>query len=127
MKTPLPASLSLAVLAALAVASGALMAQATQATQADVPAARPAPSPPSVTGSTTLTTTPEAPVTIKSHLPDSVVGEYRIDMAALDRNGDGRLSPTEAAGNATLDAEFLAVDANADGVLDGDELADWVR
>ncbi|MBJ6980111.1 hypothetical protein JG616_12380 [Luteimonas sp. MC1782] len=69
----------------------------------------------------------EPQVTITSSAPDSVVGEYRIDMAALDTNGDGRLSRAEARPNATLTAEFRAVDSNGDGALDATELRGWMR
>ena len=55
------------------------------------------------------------------------MGEYRIDMAALDTNGDGRLSRAEARPNATLTAEFRAVDSNGDGTLDATELKGWMR
>ncbi|QDW67939.1 hypothetical protein FPZ22_10435 [Luteimonas granuli] len=69
----------------------------------------------------------EPQVTITSSTPDSVIGEYRIDMAAMDRNGDGVLSRAEARGNATLTAEFNAVDNNNDGALDAHELKGWMR
>src|SRR5690606_28638102 len=66
-------------------------------------------------------------VTFTSSPPDSVVGDYRIDMATLDGNGDGRLSRAEARANATLSAEFAAVDNNNDGVLDAGERRGWRR
>ena len=74
-----------------------------------------------------MTSSAEAQVTVTSSPPDSVVGEYRIDMAAMDRNGDGRLSRAEARSNATLTAEFAAVDNNRDGALDAHELKGWMR
>ena len=66
-------------------------------------------------------------VTITSSQPDSVVGQYRIDMAALDSNGDGRLTRAEANPNPTLSAEFAAVDNNSDGLLDAGELKGWMH
>jgi len=69
----------------------------------------------------------EPQVTITSSAPDSVVGDYRIDMAALDANGDGRLTRAEARPNATLSAEFAAVDNNGDGMLDSGELKGWMN
>lgn len=69
----------------------------------------------------------EPEVTITSSHPDSVVGDYRVDMAALDGNGDGALSRSEARPNATLTAEFDAVDNDHDGRLTADELKGWMR
>ena len=84
--------------------------------------------PPSTTASSAPAIASVAPeVTITSSAPDSVVGDYRIDMARMDTDGDGRLSRAEASANATLAAEFAAVDANGDGVLDAQELKGWQR
>jgi hypothetical protein len=95
------------------------------ASQARDAASAPAPLTP------TAPTSPAAPVeplvTVNSLPPDSVVGEYRIDMASLDRNADGRLTRREASPNATLTAEFRAVDVNGDGMLDSSELKGWMR
>ncbi|NZA26704.1 hypothetical protein H0E84_09925 [Luteimonas sp. SJ-92] len=66
-------------------------------------------------------------VRISSHLPDSVVGDYRVDFAALDANGDGRISRAEARTNASLTAEFHVADSNGDGRLTPDELSGWTR
>ena len=68
----------------------------------------------------------QAPVTVNSVPPDSVVGEYKIDFAAMDRNGDGNLSRAEASSNATLTQEFRAVDVNNNGRLSKDELKGWM-
>ncbi|MBJ7576155.1 hypothetical protein [Luteimonas sp. MC1828] len=116
MKPRTPTSLVLAALGAFA-ASGSVPAQSSLDTPTQAP----------VTGTVTSTQPAEAPVTISSRLPDSVIGEYRIDMAALDANADGKLTRREARTNATLTAEFRAVDANGDGVLDSHELKGWMR
>lgn len=63
--------------------------------------------------------------TVRSLRPDAVVGDYDIDMAALDKDGDGSLSREEAGTNATLTSEFDAVDNDQDGRLSKQELADW--
>jgi Ca2+-binding EF-hand superfamily protein len=55
-----------------------------------------------------------------------VVGEYRIDFAALDANGDGSLSRTEVRSNATLTGEFRAVDNDHNGRLSKEELKGWM-
>ncbi|MBD7987849.1 hypothetical protein H9645_07385 [Luteimonas sp. Sa2BVA3] len=88
---------------------------------ANAPPAPPPRTPPAVTYPS------EPQVTITNSAPDSVVGEYRIDMAAMDSNGDGRISRAEARANTTLTAEFRAVDNNGDGVLDAGELKGWMR
>ena len=63
---------------------------------------------------------------VKSVPPDSVVGEYKIDFAAMDTNGDGRISRAEARSNQTLTDEFRAVDNDHDGRLSKEELAGWM-
>ncbi len=67
-----------------------------------------------------------AQATVRSVPPDSVVGEYKIDFATMDANGNGSISRSEAKSNATLTAEFDAVDNNHDGKLDKQELAGWM-
>lgn len=107
------------------------------------PAAQPTPTPTTPTAPTTPTspTAPSAPaapdtavimqngqeVRISSRPSNSVVGQYRIDFATLDGNGDGRISRGEARANETLSAEFDAVDRNRDGRLDREELSGWTR
>src|SRR5690606_32301607 len=113
-----------------AVAAGAVArdaAERAQAAAATAQAAASAPPPAAPPAPVTQTYPSEPLVTITSSPPDSVVGEYRIDMAVLDTNGDGRLSRAEARPNATLSAEFAAVDNNGDGVLDREELRGWLR
>ncbi|MGY1459688.1 MULTISPECIES: hypothetical protein [unclassified Luteimonas] len=108
--------------AARQAALDAQMAAETARVATNAPPTPPAPP------ATPLHTYPSvAQVTVTSSPPDSVVGAYRIDMAALDTNGDGRLSGAEARANPTLSAEFAAVDNNGDGVLDTQELRGWMR
>ncbi|WP_255516454.1 hypothetical protein [Luteimonas suaedae] len=107
------------------------------------PNAQPAPTPATPTTPTTPTS-PTAPpastdtgtavimqngqeVRVNSQLPNSVVGQYRIDFAALDSNSDGHLSRSEARANASLSAEFDATDSNRDGRLSQEELSGWTR
>ena len=63
---------------------------------------------------------------VKSNPPDSVVGDYKIDFAALDKNSDGSLNRSEAKTNQTLTDEFRAVDNNNDGRLSKEELSGWM-
>lgn len=76
---------------------------------------------------TTRSVAPEPLVTVSSNPPDTVVGDYRIDFNALDQDGDQRLGRTEVASNATLTAEFDAVDRDRDGWLDSNEVHGWKR
>src|SRR5690606_15028032 len=102
-----------------ASAAGSLARQAAMDAQAAAETARvatSAPPAPAPMVATPMDTRPSEPqVTFTSSPSNSVVGDYRIDMATLDTNGDGRLSRAEARANATLSAEFAAVDANNDG------------
>jgi hypothetical protein len=68
----------------------------------------------------------QANVTFTSSPPNSVVGDYKIDCAALDANGDGQVSRGEARGNASLTAEFNAVDTDHNGRLSKTELQGWL-
>ncbi|MEJ7745814.1 MAG: EF-hand domain-containing protein [Luteimonas sp.] len=63
---------------------------------------------------------------VTSSPADSVVGEYKIDFAALDANKNGSLSRSEVKTNATLTSEFRAVDSNRNGSLSQDELKGWM-
>ncbi|MEZ0469412.1 hypothetical protein [Luteimonas salinilitoris] len=117
-------------------------AQPQPATPVD-PTAQPAPTPVTPTTPTTPTgsTAPPAStdtgtavitqngqeVRINSQLPNSVVGQYRIDFATLDSNGDGHLSRSEARANESLSAEFDAADSYRDGRLSQEELSGWTR
>lgn len=65
--------------------------------------------------------------TLTERPPDSVVGDYRVDFDALDTDGDGYISRSEARANPTLHAEFDGVDRDRDGRLSPEELADWNR
>ncbi|MGJ7904705.1 hypothetical protein, partial [Lysobacter sp. 1R34A] len=100
-----------------AQAAAAATAEATQQTD-PVPQPTPPPAP----------VAPVQPqVTITSSPPNSVVGEYKIDFDTLDANHDGNLSRAEARSNATLTAEFRAVDVDNNGRLSKKELSGWMR
>lgn len=87
-----------------------------------------APPPPPSAPAPMLAAEPVAPVvTFTSSPPDSVVGDYSIDFAAMDGNGDGVISRSEARVNATLTAEFDAVDRDRNGRLGRDELSGWIK
>lgn len=82
---------------------------------------------PTVTGDAHRRGVEDQPVTIRSHEPDSVVGEYRIDFDALDADGDGFVSREEAQANDVLSAEFHVLDSDGDGRLSREEAASWTR
>lgn len=94
---------------------------------APVPTGDTATPPPTVTGDAQRRGPENQPVTIRSHAPDSVVGEYRIDFDALDTDGDGYISREEARVNEVLTAEFHVLDTNGDGRLSREEAASWSR
>ncbi|MBN7850996.1 EF-hand domain-containing protein [Stenotrophomonas hibiscicola] len=68
----------------------------------------------------------EAQVTVRSLEPSSVVGQYRIQFAALDVNGDGFISREEAQANPALADEFNSLDRRHRGKLDRTDLAGWL-
>ena len=68
----------------------------------------------------------QAQVAVTSSPPDSVVGDYKIDFDALDKNNDGNLSRAEVKSNATLSGEFRAVDNDRNGKLSKAELKGWM-
>lgn len=68
----------------------------------------------------------EAPVTVRSIQPDSVIGNYRIDFNALDVDADGFISREEAQANPALADEFNALDTTRRGRLDRSQLAGWL-
>ncbi len=49
--------------------------------------------------------------------------DITVGMKKLDRNGDEKISKTEASGDAELVAQFKTLDKNADGKLDKSEYA----
>ncbi|MCW4454123.1 hypothetical protein OK348_04890 [Flavobacterium sp. MXW15] len=68
----------------------------------------------------------EAPVTVRSIQPDNVIGNYRIDFAALDVDGDGFISREEAQANPALADEFNSLDTARRGKLAREQLAGWL-
>src|SRR5690606_14542213 len=120
-----PAHLAAALL--LAAASGGALAQA-----ATLPLP-PDPPPPAAapmqrqSGMVVIERGNDERVVVRSYEPDSVVGEYRIDFAAMDANGGAVTVRHAAAANPTLAAEFRAVDETGDGHLDRAELSGWIR
>ncbi len=127
-------------LALLATCAGSAIAQDATTTQEPMPSTQPQTAPMAPTQPQTAPMPqqaapqppPQAPpaatgqVTVNSIPPDSVVGEYKIDFDALDKNHDGCISRAEARANATLTAEFRAVDEKHKGCLDKQALAGWI-
>lgn len=113
---------------------GAEAAQATTAPPPALPPVPPAPATPSTVpappappmAQTAIATGADAEVTFTSSPSNSVVGEYAIDFAAMDSNGDGGISRAEARSNATLTAEYAAVDIDSNGRLSKSELQGWM-
>jgi hypothetical protein len=50
-----------------------------------------------------------------------------VDFAALDTNGDGRISSTEAAAHEKLTAQFRTADADGDGSVSRAEFDQWSK
>lgn len=72
---------------------------------------------------------PGSPVTVREQQPDSISSNYKVDYAALDKNGNGSVSRAEvrASGNDDLAREFHVVDGNHDGRLTEAELKGWLK
>ena len=71
--------------------------------------------------------TAAGPVTIRWGQPaqSPSIEKYRAQIAALDKNGDGRLSSDELPAGNELKGKFKLVDQNHDGGLSAEELANW--
>ncbi|MCC4591603.1 hypothetical protein LL974_10685 [Xanthomonas campestris pv. cannae] len=65
-------------------------------------------------------------INVTSVEPNSIVGDYHIDFAKLDRNHDGYISRAEAKADPTLYAEFDAVDVHHHGRLSKADLEGWM-
>ena len=78
-------------------------------------------------GGTTEIQAPTGPVTVTWGQASTVpnIAEYRVQIADLDRNGDGQISRQEAAPNGALNSEFKRVDHNHNGYINAAELASW--
>ena len=63
---------------------------------------------------------------IRSLEPRSLVGSDRLDFRVLDANGDGVVDRNEAGIERELRRHFDSVDRDRDGVLDREELVDWI-
>jgi len=72
---------------------------------------------------------PGSPVTVREQQPDSISSNYKVDYAALDKNGNGSVSRAEvrASGNDDLAREFHVVDGNHDGRLTEAEMKGWLK
>lgn len=68
-----------------------------------------------------------ASVTVTSIPGDSISSNYRIDFEAMDANGDGNITRTEARGNEDLMREFHVVDTNRNGRLTREEMKGWLE
>lgn len=71
--------------------------------------------------------TPAGPVTVRWGQPaqSPSIEKYRAQIAALDKNGDGRLGRDELPAGNELQGKFKLVDQNHDGGLSAEELANW--
>lgn len=65
-------------------------------------------------------------IIVRSLEPDSLVGGDRLDFRVLDANGDGVVDRNEAGIERELRRHFDSVDRDRDGVLDREELVDWI-
>lgn len=74
-----------------------------------------------------LMPTDQPQVTVRSIQPDNVIGNYRIDFAAMDVDGDGFISREEAQANPALADEFNSLDTGRRGKLSREQLAGWLR
>ncbi|MCD9031124.1 EF-hand domain-containing protein [Luteimonas sp. Y-2-2-4F] len=80
------------------------------------------------TGIVTFGDPGEQQVIVRSYEPDGAAGDaYRISFEALDTDGDGVISRSEAAAHPRLSHEFRGVDADGDGRLTREELRGWIR
>ena len=72
---------------------------------------------------------PGSPVTVREQQPDSISSNYKVDYAALDKNGNGSVSRGEvrASGNDDMVREFHVVDGNHDGRLTEAEMKGWLK
>lgn len=67
-----------------------------------------------------------ASVTVTSIPGDSISSNYHVDFDAMDTNGDGNITRTEARGNEDLMREFHVADTNNNGRLTREEMKGWL-
>lgn len=70
--------------------------------------------------------TPQGPVTVRWGQPEqSGLAPFQSRIAGMDKDGDGMLSPQEAAADAALGRQFKLIDQDQDGKISARELANW--
>lgn len=75
---------------------------------------------------TTQLQTSQGPVTVRWGQPaESGLAPFQSRIAGMDKDGDGMLSPQEAAGDAALVRQFKLIDQDRDGRISARELANW--
>lgn len=75
---------------------------------------------------TTQMQTPQGPVTVRWGQPaDSGLAPFQSRITSMDKDGDGMLSPQEAAADAALARQFKLIDQDRDGKISVRELANW--
>lgn len=78
-------------------------------------------------GGTQLIDGPQGPVNLTwgQNRQLANASDYKVTIADLDRNGDGVLTLDEVPDTHALHSEFRLVDANGDGKISAEELANW--
>lgn len=75
---------------------------------------------------TTQLQTPQGPVTVRWGQPAQPdLSPFRSRIAGMDKDGDGMLSPQEAATDVALGRQFKLIDQDRDGKISARELANW--
>lgn len=75
---------------------------------------------------TTQLQTAQGPVTVRWGQPaQSGLAPFQSQIASMDKDGDGMLSPQEAAMDAALSRQFKLIDQDRDGKISVRELANW--
>lgn len=75
---------------------------------------------------TTQLQTAQGPVTLHWGQPaESGLAPFQSRIAGMDKDGDGMLSPQEAAQDAAVARQFRLIDQDRDGKISARELANW--